>query len=418
MCKVWQKRFWLVLVLGWLCMALPAMAQEIAPDPLVTPETLLLPTTALYLYVQDEPDLSHTYEVDTRGEVHFQIGEEGSKYLEKWKLSLAGKTLEQAKNLIFDSLKRYLKEPQIRLTLTRYPRIRVSVQGAVRNASEQSLLPNARISVLFDQVDPKPEADLSKITILRRSNPDPKDPAKRATMRAIPYDFLALQRGESEEDFLLEAGDIVVIPATILAKPKAPPAFLHVYGEVITEATLPLAPNMTMKEVLARVGGLKPTARREKIRRIRGSDGKYFELNANRIEEEDPVHNQKVGAGDTIIVEARDQSLIFAISGEVQQPKTFPWKADEKWTVTRALEMAGGLTPKADRRKGVIRRGYLRNPTSATAIYFDLEEMAKGKQRDWEIEAGDDILILPKGARPNALKSLLPLLLRFIPLGL
>lgn len=413
-----QRRFLLVLIVGWLLMARSAVSQEITPDPLVTPETPIIPTTALYLYVQGEPDLSHTYEVDAQGAIQFQIGEEGSKYQEKWKVTLAGKSVVQAKNLILDSLKQYLKEPEIRLTLTRYPRIRVTVQGAVHTTGEQFLLPKAPLSALFEKVEPKTEADLSKITILRRTPPDPKEPTKSSPLRTLSFDFLALQRGEVEEDFTLASGDIVVIPAIFVAKPKAMPSFVHVYGEVQTEANIPLSPNMTMKEVLARVGGLKPTARRERIRRIRGSDGKYFELNADKIEEDDPVHNQKVGAGDSIIVEARDQSLIFAISGEVQQPKTFSWKADEKWTLTRVIEMAGGFTPKADRRKGIIRRGYLRNPTGATPIYFDLEEIAKGKQRDWEIEAGDDILILPKGARPNALKNLLPLLLRFLPLGI
>lgn len=401
-----------------LCVGRQVLAEEPQPDPLVTATTALISGAVLSITVEEELGLSRLYEVDTQGKIAFQIGEEGTKYFEKWSVNVGGHTLSEARNLIVDSLKLYLKEPKVQVVVTRYPRITVRVQGAVKGNGEQQLLPKSQLSDLFLTVETKPDADLTKITILRRVQPDPKAANQRPITKSIPFDFLALQRGEVEEDFVLENGDIITIPAIPQAKPRPKTAFLRVFGEVTTEATLPVSPNMTMKDVLTRVGGLKPTARRDKIRRIRGSDSRYFELNADKIEEEDPVHNQKVGDGDTIIVEARDQSLIFSIGGEVMQPKTFSWKADEKLTLLRVLEMVGGTSPKADRKKAVIRRGYLRNPSTSLTIYCDIEEIMKGRQRDWEIEAGDDILIPPKMGRPNGLGAVLPLLFKLLPFGL
>jgi protein involved in polysaccharide export with SLBB domain len=405
-------------VFASLCMGRQGFAEEPKPDPLVTPTTALISGAVLSISIEDELGLSHLYEIDAQGKISFQIGEEGTKYFEKWSVNVGGHTLSEARNLIVDSLKHYLKEPKVQVIVTRYPRITVRVTGAVKGNGELQLLPKANLSDIFLTIETKPEADLTKITILRRLLPDPKNPNQRPTTKSIAFDFLALQRGEIEEDMVLETGDIITIPAIPQAKPRPKTAFLRVFGEVTTEATLPISQNMTMKDVLTRVGGLKTTARRDKIRRIRGSDSRYFELNADKIEEEDPVHNQKVGDGDTIIVEARDQSLIFSIGGEVMQPKTFPWKPDEKLTLLRVLEMVGGTSPKADRRKAVIRRGYLRNPSTSLAIYCDIEEILKGRQRDWEIEAGDDILIPPKMGRPNGLGAVLPLLFKLLPFGL
>jgi protein involved in polysaccharide export with SLBB domain len=130
------------------------------------------------------------------------------------------------------------------------------------------------------------------------------------------------------------------------------------------------------------------------------------------------VYNLPVANGDILIVGKRDKSQRFTVMGEVKEPKTFDWTPADKWTLLKALEKVGGPTKNADLRKGVIKRGYLLNPATAHDVYFDLNLMAKGKEQDIDIEAGDAIILPHRQPRPSLFQQLFPIVLHFLPLGL
>jgi protein involved in polysaccharide export with SLBB domain len=145
-------------------------------------------------------------------------------------------------------------------------------------------------------------------------------------------------------------------------------------------------------------------------------DGKYFEADADKAEAGDPLHNQSLSAGDVVIVAQRDQSQIYAVSGAVMQPYAAPWKPNAKLTLTRAIELAGGLSPKAEGKTGVLRQGYFRNPISAPTIPFDLQQIRAGKQKNWEISPGDEITIMPKTPGREWWRGILPFVFHLLPL--
>ena len=154
------------------------------------------------------------------------------------------------------------------------------------------------------------------------------------------------------------------------------------------------------------------------MRLVRGTDGKVLELMADRVEADDPVYNMLLNPNDLVIVGVRDQSLVFAVLGEVFQPNTFPYKTGAKVTLLDVIEQAGGLTKQADARKGVLRRNFLRNPTQTNDIPFDLEQIKKGKQQNYEIIAGDAVVIPPRVRRPSVFQQLFPLMFRFFTFGI
>lgn len=384
------------------------------PDPFAQPDTRIVAGCVIALEVMEEAELSRDYEVDAKGLIAFKLGEGlEEKFRRSWTVKVADRTTEEARNLIVDSLKRYIITPTVRLTLTRIPRLTVEARGAIRNPGKRELRLKSRLSDLFERITPADNADFSKVTLLHRA---PADPANK-TPRQITLDYNAFLSGDSKENPLLEQNDLVTIAEIKEEKPRPPLEVVEVIGEVELQGAIPYSPALTIKDALRRVGGLKPTAKRDKILRIRLSNRKKYYIDADKAEAGDPVHNQTLEAGDIIVVETRDQSLIYAIGGEVQQPKTFEWKPAEKTTLSEAIRMAGGLTRNADRRKGLIRRGYLRNPALSQPIYFDLDLIASKKQTDWEIEAGDDIIVLPR-QRSGGLGALLPAILRLIPFGL
>jgi len=384
------------------------------PDPFAQPETRITVGCTLYLEVAEEPELSHAYEIDAKGSLAFKVGEgTDEKSLRRWTVKVLDRSVGEARNLIVDSLKRYVISPTVRLTLTHIPRLSVEVRGAVKSPGKRELRLKSRLADVFEQITPADNADLGKVTLIHRSPADPNN----KTPRQIAFDYTAYLNGEVKDTPLLEQNDLIKIGQIVEEKPRPPLEVVEVIGEVQQQGSVPYSPTLTIRDALRRVGGLKPTAKRDKILRIRLSNRKKYYVDSDKAEAGDPLHNQVLEAGDTIIVETRDQSLIFAVSGEVNQPKTFEWKPTERVTLTEAIKMVGGVTRTADRRKGVIRRGYLRNPTLSHPLYFDLDLIAAKKQVDWEIEAGDDILILPRQRAPS-FGSLLPAILRLLPFGL
>ncbi len=402
-----------VLLLLLVTVAGQAIAQKRpAPDPFAQPDTRITAGCVLSLEVAEEAELSREYEVDAKGGIAFKLGEGlDEQYTRRWTVKVLGRTADEARNLIVDSLKRYIITPTVHLTLTRIPRLTVEARGAIRNPGKRELRLKSRLSDLFEQITPADNADMSRVTLLHRAAVDPAN----KTPRLITLDYTAFLNGETKENPLLEQNDLITIAEAKEEKPRPPLEVVEVIGEVELQGAIPYSPTLKMRDAIRRVGGLKPTAKRDKILRIRLSNRKKYYVDMDRVEADDPIHNQALEPGDIIIVETRDQSLIYAVSGEVNQPKMFEWKPAEKVTLSEAIKMVGGLTRNADRRKGVIRRGYLRNPTLSQPIYFDLDLIAAKKQTDWEIEAGDDILVMPR-QRSAGFGGLLPFLLRLIPL--
>jgi len=394
----------------------PAGAQTqtpaIAADLEAKPTTKIIPGCVLGVTVTDEAQLTGLYPVDAKGAIHFTLTDDEGGHKQEWTVSVKDKTADEARTAIAESLKTYLVAPEVQVVIAKLPRVRVEITGPARTTGKLELSTNAHLSDAMAACGYTPRADLANVRILRRESEDGKAPK----VHTIAVNFAAFIRGESNDDPALQTGDKIILPA--LPEPTPEPKVARIVGEVVREASIPLSPGMTLHDAFDRAGGLKETADREKIRVVRGSDGRIFEVEADKVEANDPVHNLPLGPGDLIIVGMRDRSLRYAVLGEVAEQKTFDWNPKEKVTLLSALEQAGGLTKRGDARKGLLRKGYLLNPTQTRDLPFDLEQIAKGKQPDWEIEPGDAIFIPPKQRRPNVLQQILPMVLRFLPFGL
>ncbi len=95
-------------------------------------------------------------------------------------------------------------------------------------------------------------------------------------------------------------------------------------------------------------------------------------IKAAGIQGEDAKINMVLEPGDYLIAYKRDLSMRWGIDGEVMAANVFPYVPGFKMTITKAVSMAGGLTKKAEHHKGVLRKGYLINPTKTRDIIFRL----------------------------------------------
>ncbi len=379
-------------------------------------EKKIVPGCLLSVVVAEEEELSGDQEVDANGEIHFHLGSDDEKHQVKWGVKVEGKMPKDARDLVADSLKTYLKLPDVTLTVLRYPKKSVELYGAVKTPGTYKLSLDARLSDALTASGVGTEADLSKITIMRKSAPDPQKPTAPRKVIRLLVDFTGASP-EVDSDPLLSPGDRVYLAAQPVKPKEVSIPVVRVFGEVVREGAFPIKGG-TVRDALMLAGGFKSTANREKIIFIRARDAKYLPLDGDKVMDNDPVHNLPVEDRDMISVEKADQSQFVSVEGEVNLPGRVPLKENEKSTLLQILEKAGGPSKSADLKKGVIRKNYFRDPSSRQVIPFNYANILKGKERNWEIETGDQIIFVRKVHTPTFFERALPVLMNFLPFGI
>jgi polysaccharide biosynthesis/export protein len=127
--------------------------------------------------------------------------------------------------------------------------------------------------------------------------------------------------------------------------------YVTVLGEVAQPGLLPINRSYRVSEIIARVGGIRPTGTDQVIlRRATGQELKLdFKKLATGMGDQDPI----VLAGDKLYVPAAE---IYYIYGQVNQPGAFPIQSE--MTLRKALARAGGMTALgSDKRVQVFRNG-------------------------------------------------------------
>ncbi|MFM6853197.1 MAG: SLBB domain-containing protein [Sphingopyxis sp.] len=132
--------------------------------------------------------------------------------------------------------------------------------------------------------------------------------------------------------------------------------YLTVLGEVATPGLVPIDRSYRLSEIIARVGGTRPTAADEITLSRTGSPSQTLSLIAMATgdESQDPI----VNPGDRLYVATAPQ---FYIYGQVNAPGSY--RVDRGMSLRMALARGGGLTAQgSERRVKVIRNGQeLRN---------------------------------------------------------
>jgi protein involved in polysaccharide export with SLBB domain len=379
-------------------------------DPTVQIATRIVKAAILTVTITDEPGLSGDYTVNEAGAIHFVISAGDDVNKVEWDVVVADKTAAEATDLVTASLKTYLKAPEVRVVIKQMPRLHVEVSGPVRRGNLNLPL-GSHLSDALKAAGCDRDADYAHIILIRRNKIDGKP-------LPTPINFIDDQSGSGDGDPALQSGDRILLQKLAAPKPETKLQTIRILGQVAREGDVPVGKSETIKDVLAEVGGLTENADRKKVVLHRASTGKDYELDADKIGEDDPLFNIVVEPGDFIMVGRRDLTQRYGVGGEVQAASIYNFDPGEHMTVLRAIEKAGGITKKGDTHKGILRRGFLNNPLASRDLPFDAEAIRKGKARDWDLVPGDMVIVLPKQRKPSLLQNLLPIVLRFLPFGL
>ena len=398
--------------------ALPILAlftgvpRSIAAEPpskyVITRDTQIVPGATLQIEVEGEEALTGNYLVSPKGSIHFILSDPTGKYAQEWDVVVKNLASEDARVAVRDALKAYIKNPLIHLKIIDTPHVTIGAYGEFAHTGSLKLPFKSRLSDALSQAQIINGGDISQV-YLRRERAE-----KPGSFTMTNYDLTQALSGE-ETDPILRDGDKIYIWKRPEEKGIPIPNQVRVIGEIKRPdgVGFEILVGMRVIDAINACGGLLPTADRIKIYLGRRT-GETLTLRADKIEAKDPEQNAELKPGDLLIINRMDRSQVFAVMGEVGEPKTFQLPPGGRIKASSALELAGGFSKKADTHRATIAKGYLLNPTGSTPIPFDPEKVKQKLSADPELEAGDVLFIEQKKRRPNLFQQLLPLALRLI----
>lgn len=196
--------FFIALLLGW---ASTAHAQTTgATDKKSYIHTLAL-ADLIRVVVYQEDDLTSMARIDARGRINLQlIGE----------IQIGGLTVSEAQKTIEAAYRdgRFLRNPQVTISVEEYAPREVSIQGQVRSPARYTLPIESTLSVVDLVTKAGGITDIGKGSAVTITRTLPDGTKKVFT---VDVDSLIKGRGKTTEqqDILLQAGDIVYVPESL-----------------------------------------------------------------------------------------------------------------------------------------------------------------------------------------------------------
>lgn len=155
-------------------------------------------------------------------------------------LKVEGKTVDQVRSELDGRLRKYIKNPQVDVTISQFRSQKVSVSGSVRQAGQ---LPITNVPMtLIDAID------------LAGGTTDTADPQNvkwthKGVEKTISLEDLRAS-GDMSQNYLLSDGDIVYVPSNENNR-------IHVMGEVRRQSSLPMPPKgISLTDAISRAEGM------------------------------------------------------------------------------------------------------------------------------------------------------------------
>lgn len=171
----------------------------------------------------------------------FLVNKEGDIYYPPvGKLRVAGKTIDQVREMIAQSLRKEVRDPRVDVRVLAYRNGSVDVTGLVRNPGTLPItdVPLTMMNVIARSGGTLPDADVQRVRLLRDG-------------KSYEFDLDSLiEKRDGGQDFLLRAGDIVNVPDQFTSR-------VFVLGEVAKPTSLQMHKGrLTLADALAGVNSI------------------------------------------------------------------------------------------------------------------------------------------------------------------
>lgn len=207
--RAWCLRLGLLAGVAFAALPAPAQVSPLKPDSRKALLYTIAITDSLQVSVFGEEDLSRISRVDARGLINLPLVGE---------VKVFGLTLREAEQAIASAYRegRYLRNPQVNLTVEVYAVREISVQGQVKNPQRVVMAAESSMTVLEAITKCGGFTDSAKGTEVRVTRVGPDGKVKVYT---VDIDSLikGKDRAKSEDDsLLLLPGDIIYVPERLI----------------------------------------------------------------------------------------------------------------------------------------------------------------------------------------------------------
>lgn len=208
-----------------------------------------------------------------------------------------GRTTAELETELIRLYKEKLKfrDPKVAVTIFRFRSIRATITGAVGRASTYDMRPGDTILTLlgFGGGAISDRAILKRCTLRRAGSSE-----------SIPVDLQALQTGDTSQDYVLEDGDVFIVPDDVTSGLSNT---VMIQGAVASPGTFQFRDGMRLADAISLARGEIPNRSKFSeifiIRQQPGLPGSYFRIKANYVKfirQGASAENPALQAGDVI----------------------------------------------------------------------------------------------------------------------
>jgi len=337
--------------------------------------TVLAPNATIHVNVADEPDDSGDLKLDSNGDIQML-------YVNS--IHVGGLTIEQARDTITKALSKYIKSPQVVVSLVSQGGIYIEVAGAVTTQGGRVVRSDSHLYDVLSPAEPNVNADLEAVQI--------EHGEQGQTHTVSTVNFLSyMQNKQATGNPPLQDGDKI----TVFQKQVA--ITITMRGAIVKPGPTSLSNSSTVYDAIQAAGGLTPDANRQGIMVQHTNDvtGSAFDFDAAGRSPGDATINPVLRDGDTIVVNALAQAPMITISGGgVLRPAPYPLQPNE--SLCDAISIAGGPSDGAHMDQCVIVR---KDPTGKSQL-IKVNAKDISVQANTTLQTGDNIIIPGSAPKP------------------
>ncbi len=390
-----------LLTAGCLSSAYAQGADKKNPEPLLIAEDPIDPKQPisisffLNVSVVGEAEPSGNYVVDASGDILIRIANVLTP------IPLKGLTPAQASEAVTAVLRKYLKDPVVKVSIVATPNPVVFVSGAVRLPGAMVARTGITLIELLSKAEWAENADLNRVQVARRVEGSDK---RNITVYRVGDFVRPLSNKEPDyaQNPTLADRDAVFVPLK-----NQVITLVSVSGEVLKpqyNLTIHTNPPTSVREAISLAGGVLPTGNRKRVKVVGANGESVVIIDLDKAEQGDSNNNVLLRPEDAVYVEKIDPDDYVFVNGGFAKPGKYIYKPN--MTLTQAIMEAGGLAPFANVKEGRIIRRPDDNPKHTQFIAFEWKQLLSNKMPDIALKPGDSVWLAPGSPNPNSFNLL------------
>lgn len=322
----------------------------------------------IYISVWGYPELQQKAAVGPDGTISFPLI--GAVRAE-------GLTVNELGDKIKGELSKYIKNPEVNISLLTYRESRVMVIGAVNRPGTYQLVSGQRILDIISLAGGiGPTGDMSSVMLTRGDE-------------VIKIDLESMLTGEKDREdknYLLEDGDVLYIPESTVG--------VTILGEVKQPGRYKIKKGLRLSDLLAMAGSLTEKA---ELTATYTSEDSIRRVNLEALLAGDMEENPVLKEGDSVFVP--QTSYQVTVAGKVNKPGIYPWNKGLR--LADIMARAGNHTEQGNIKKvKVIHQ-------DGSSEYYDFEKyiFQNLEEENPLLRPGDNVFIAEheKGSRVTVL---------------